>query len=116
MMWYDTLKIDGDFRYRHETIDAEFSSNRHRQRIRARAQLAAEVSDSVDVGLGIASGGDDPVGTSVLFTRATRWTIRLCASISASIRTMRARHACSRPPYRACNVACGAADDSNSPV
>ena len=64
VMWYDTLKIDGDFRYRHETIDAEFSNNRHRQRIRARAHLAAEITDAVDVGLGIASGGDDPVSTN----------------------------------------------------
>ena len=30
----------GDFRYRHETIDAEFSSKRHRQRIRARPAIS----------------------------------------------------------------------------
>ncbi len=64
VMWYETLKINGDFRYRHETIDAEFSSNHHRHRIRARAHLMAEISDTVDVGLGIASGGDDPVSTN----------------------------------------------------
>jgi hypothetical protein len=62
--WYDTVRLKGDFRYRHEVIDAEFSNDRQRQRIRARAHLTAAVTEQVDVGLGIASGGDDPVSTN----------------------------------------------------
>jgi hypothetical protein len=62
--WYDRIKLKGDFRFRQEHIDAENSSNRNRQRIRARAELTAEVLDTVDVGLGLASGGDDPVSTN----------------------------------------------------
>ena len=62
--WYDRIKMKGDFRFRQEHVDAENSSNRNRQRIRARAELTAEVLDTVDVGLGFASGGDDPVSTN----------------------------------------------------
>lgn len=64
VMWYDTLNLEGDFRYRHEIIDAEFANDRQRQRIRARAHLTAKITDQVDVGLGLASGGDDPVSSN----------------------------------------------------
>ena len=76
--WYDTISLTGDFRYRHEAIDAEFSKDRQRQRVRARAHLTAEVTDQIDVGLGIASGGDDPVSTNqTLGEGATTKDVRL---------------------------------------
>ncbi|MCB1685642.1 MAG: putative porin [Pseudomonadales bacterium] len=59
--WEDRLRWKGDFRYRHETSDPEFSSKRHRQRIRARTSLEADLSDSLRVGFGLITGGQNPV-------------------------------------------------------
>jgi hypothetical protein len=62
--WTDRVKLDGDFRYRYERIDPEGSDTRRRNRIRARTNIKAEVSDNIDVGFGLATGGDDPVSTN----------------------------------------------------
>lgn len=62
--WTDTLRWKGDFRYRYESFDIEGKPNRDRNRIRARAALIAEVTPSVQVGLGLATGGDDPVSSN----------------------------------------------------
>ena len=62
--WAGRIKLGGDFRYRHERIDEEGLPTRDRQRIRARAGLTAKLSETVKVGLGIASGGDNPVSTN----------------------------------------------------
>jgi hypothetical protein len=62
--WAERIKVKGDFRYRYEEIDAEGSDERDRTRIRARAALIATTSDDTEVGLGIATGGDDPVSTN----------------------------------------------------
>lgn len=62
--WSNRIRLDGDFRYRYETIDAEGSSTRRRNRIRARANIRADVSDDLEVGFGLATGGDDPVSTN----------------------------------------------------
>ena len=62
--WADRIRLEGDFRYRHDAIDAEFASEQHRQRIRARTAIIADVSDTIEVGLGLATGGDDPVSAN----------------------------------------------------
>jgi hypothetical protein len=62
--WTDTIRLDGDFRYRHERIDAQDDPFRRRNRIRARANIRAELTDDVEVGFGLATGGDDPVSTN----------------------------------------------------
>jgi len=62
--WTDRIRIDGDFRYRYENIDAEGSPTRERNRIRARANIRADLADDVEVGFGVATGGDDPVSTN----------------------------------------------------
>ena len=62
--WTETIKLKGDFRYRYENIDEEGKDDRDRNRIRARAHLEATLPDDVKVGLGVASGGDDPVSTN----------------------------------------------------
>jgi hypothetical protein len=62
--WSDRIKLDGDFRYRYERIDPEGSDTRRRNRIRARTNIKAAVSDNIDVGFGLATGGDDPVSTN----------------------------------------------------
>ena len=62
--WTDRITLDGDFRYRYERIDPEGSDTRRRNRIRARTNIKAAVSDNIDVGFGLATGGDDPVSTN----------------------------------------------------
>ncbi|MGI9236423.1 MAG: putative porin [Woeseiaceae bacterium] len=62
--WSDRIRLDGDFRYRYETIDPEGSPRRERNRIRGRANIRAELADDVEVGFGLATGGDDPVSTN----------------------------------------------------
>ncbi|MEM7432367.1 MAG: putative porin [Pseudomonadota bacterium] len=62
--WTDRVKLDGDFRYRFEDIDAEGSSTRQRSRVRARVNLKAQASDNVEIGVGLATGGSDPVSTN----------------------------------------------------
>ena len=63
--WTDTMRWNGDFRYRYESFDIEGKPDRNRNRIRARAALIADVSPTIEVGLGIASGGEDPVSSNV---------------------------------------------------
>ena len=62
--WADKLYWKGDFRYRYESFDIEGKEDRNRNRIRARAALIAQVTPTVKVGLGLASGGDDPVSSN----------------------------------------------------
>jgi hypothetical protein len=63
--WPDRIRWKGDFRYRHESIDAEFASDdRHRNRVRARPALEARITDTVTVGMGLATGGDNPTSTN----------------------------------------------------
>lgn len=62
--WTETVRIKGDFRYRYESIDEEDVSTRNRNRVRARAAIIANLDDNVEVGMGFASGGDDPVSSN----------------------------------------------------
>jgi len=62
--WTDTIRWKGDFRYRYESFDIEGEPDRNRNRIRARAALIADVTPTVEVGLGVASGGEDPVSSN----------------------------------------------------
>ena len=63
--WTEKTAWKGDFRYRYEEIDAEFDDDgRSRHRIRARAALVSQLPSNVEVGLGLATGGDDPVSTN----------------------------------------------------
>lgn len=62
--WAEKIKLKGDFRYRYETIDVEDRDRRERNRIRARLALAAALPNNTEVGLGVATGGDDPVSTN----------------------------------------------------
>lgn len=62
--WTDKMRWKGDFRYRFESFDIEGKPNRDRNRVRARAALIADVTPTVEVGLGLTSGGDDPVSSN----------------------------------------------------
>lgn len=62
--WAERVAVSGDLRYRHEWIDEEGSRDRHRQRVRARLGVSAEVKDDVDVHLQLATGGAEPRSTN----------------------------------------------------
>ncbi|HET6564321.1 MAG TPA: putative porin, partial [Xanthomonadales bacterium] len=62
--WAERLRWSGDFRYRYENLAVENADDRNRNRIRARAHLSADVSETMQVGLGLATGGEDPVSTN----------------------------------------------------
>ncbi|MBV1914293.1 MAG: putative porin [Pseudomonadales bacterium] len=60
----DKFKVKGDFRYRYETIDAEGKDRRSRHRIRARIAGVIQLPTNVEIGMGLATGGDDPVSSN----------------------------------------------------
>ncbi len=62
--WAEKILWQGDFRPRYEFIDQEGAESRNRMRIRARAALIAKPADNVVVGIGIASGSEDPVSSN----------------------------------------------------
>ena len=62
--WAERLRWKGDFRYRYENIDQEGTDSRNRSRIRARTHLEADLSPTLEVGIGLATGGDDPVSSN----------------------------------------------------
>ncbi len=62
--WTDRMSIDGDFRYRYENIDVQDKNERNRKRIRARINTRAQLPGKVEVGFGLATGGDDPVSAN----------------------------------------------------
>ncbi len=61
--WADKVALQGDFRYRYENIDQETAtSDRNRQRIRARAAIVAKPQDNLEVGFGLTtSENGDPI-------------------------------------------------------
>jgi len=79
MSWAERIKFSGDFRYRYQYDDidpftfdynedgaatVEGDDTRNRNRIRARIGMTAQLDDDWAVGIGLASGGDDPVSTN----------------------------------------------------
>jgi hypothetical protein len=58
------IRFAGDLRYRHESINEDAVAERHRQRIRARFGVTADIADNVRVGLQLASGTDDPISAN----------------------------------------------------
>ena len=62
--WTDRMHLKGDFRYRYESFDIEGKPGRNRNRVRARAALIADIKPTLEVGLGLASGSDDPVSSN----------------------------------------------------
>lgn len=62
--WTDRISLDGDFRYRYENIEVEGQDDRNRNRIRARINTRAQLPNNVEVGVGLATGGDDPVSAN----------------------------------------------------
>jgi len=77
--WAKNVKVKGDFRYRHEMFDREDKDeDRHRERIRARIGVEAKVTDTILVGMQLATGGEDPRSSNqTLGSADTRKTIGL---------------------------------------
>ena len=63
--WTENLAFKGDFRYRYDDYeDHRLDNERNRDRIRARAHVTATLDEVTKVGIGIASGDEDPVSTN----------------------------------------------------
>lgn len=62
--WWETVKIKGDLRYRHEMKKKNDDDARHRQRIRARLGISGEVNSEIKATVQIATGSADPVSTN----------------------------------------------------
>jgi hypothetical protein len=62
--WAERIRWKGDFRYRYENTKIEDADSRNRSRIRARTHLEADLSPTLEVGIGLATGGDDPVSSN----------------------------------------------------
>ncbi len=63
--WYERATLKGDLRLREEYSNKEGDSARWRTRLRARARLEAQALDTLQLGLGLRTGGDDPAGAHV---------------------------------------------------
>ena len=59
-----SVKVSGDLRYRHETIDVEGKDARHRHRVRARVAITGHFNEEMKGVVEISSGSDDPVSNN----------------------------------------------------
>ncbi len=68
LKWAEKVKLSGDFRYRHESIDSESGGKNqdgtNRNRIRARLGLDVKVNEEWDLGFRLATGASDPASTN----------------------------------------------------
>ncbi len=83
--WVDSVTLKGDLRYRYETIDdgskldaSKDTYTRERDRIRARLSAEAKANDDLKVGIGLSTGGADPIsGNQTLTDGAQKKEMRL---------------------------------------
>lgn len=59
--WPERIRLSGDLRYRHESINDDASAERSRHRMRARLGLEADVTDDLEIGFVLSTGGDNPI-------------------------------------------------------
>jgi hypothetical protein len=62
--WYESVKVKGDLRYRHEMKKTDDNDPQHRQRIRARLAIEGKVSSEISAAVQLATGSDDPISTN----------------------------------------------------
>ena len=75
---FEGVKLKADLRYRHESIDEAGLPRRDRNRIRARIGLSGDVTETVDIGFQLATGGSSPIsGNQSLDTGFSRKSIGL---------------------------------------
>ncbi len=69
--WYERIKLGGDFRDRYDGIQDEAKDfNRHRNRIRARLSITADISEEFTFISRLATGINDPASTNRTLTDA----------------------------------------------
>jgi hypothetical protein len=82
LKWAEKIKLSGDLRYRHESIDSETNGDNlpgtNHHRIRARLGLDAQINDELGLGFRIATGSsNDPSSTNQTldngFTKKDIW-------------------------------------------
>lgn len=61
--WYETVKVNGDLRYRFESIQEENAADRDRQSIRARLGLEAAPTEGWKAAFRLATGASNPIST-----------------------------------------------------
>jgi len=66
--WHEKIKVGGDVRFRGESIKLEYRDGESRTRVRARLRVTGEANECWSVGLGLATGSDDPVSTNTTLT------------------------------------------------
>lgn len=66
--WVDSVTLKGDLRYRYESINDDAKKNaaketytRERDRVRARLAAEAKCNDNLKAGIGLSTGGNDPI-------------------------------------------------------
>ena len=65
LAWTERVTLKGDMRYRYENIDDETkASDRNRSRVRARIEVQTQINNDWMIGLGLASGSDNPTSTN----------------------------------------------------
>lgn len=63
--WYEKVKLKGDFRFRHETIQEELNEKgRHRWRLRFRLATDVTLTDDWSMHARLITGGDDPLSAN----------------------------------------------------
>ena len=60
----EKITVKGDLRYRYEDIKTQGKPDRERSRVRARISGIAKPTKDIELGIGLASGGSDPVSTN----------------------------------------------------
>lgn len=65
--WVESVVVNGDLRLRYEMIREDEAEDRDRARFRGRLGISADLAPDVRVGIGLATGGDDPVSNNQTF-------------------------------------------------
>lgn len=68
--WVKKMRLTGDFRLRYQLNDIKGRDDRHRTRYRLRVGIITEVTDQINVGFGLISGGADPRSGNVTAGRS----------------------------------------------
>lgn len=68
--WVRKTKLKGDLRLRYQLTDRSRKPDRQRGRYRLRVGFLTEITDKLDVGFGLATGGNDPRSTNQTLTNS----------------------------------------------
>jgi hypothetical protein len=66
--WVETIKLGGDYRYRHDYIERKGMDRRSRHQMRLRLNIEGRVNDYIKIGTQIATGFDNPTASNQTFT------------------------------------------------